>query len=710
MHTRPPRPRTPRTASTVALVPMVAFGALVASAGVVTSTEPTHAVEPFPVRDPFVDLPVGTTMPPGWARIASNDQQASIVENGSAGKWLRMTDNVKYMASAVYNEVPYDSSHGLTVEFDQRMWSPEDTGYADGIGFFLQDASVPLDSIGPVGGGLGYHDGRSACSAGLDGGVVGVGFDRFGNFALPEFIQNAVTVRGAEAECYPVLATTGNRGDGFLEDRGVDAETATYRHVKVDVIPREAGGITAIVTMSESTPVGSEPVELHHLLSTDLPATALPDRMRFGFSASTGGRAEFHEIRNVRATQPTDVVTTASVDTEGPVTAGDDVSFRVRSVNDGPATIGGPADAVARTTALTDDLPLEDVSWTCEAEGGATCGSAQGEGAVATDWTAPPGGQIVLLARGTVPVTTRTGTYSTPAESVTDFTAGRFDEGLAAVARDGSVSDVDLTNNADAVTFDVVLPDAVASDDSATGQQGEPVVVDVVENDPLDGSGADLGSLRLTDDGLEGAELSDDGKQLRVPGEGTYVVDDAGRVTFTPEDGFSGVATPVQYEITSNAGQVASATIRVEVEPGVEPEPEPTPTPTPNPTPTPEPTATPEPTDPPLPTPSDGPGTTQPGAGSGPGAGAGAGAGSGTGGGPAQGGSSGGNGTGEGNGTGNGRAGAETEATSATGPSRLAWTGSDGVLVASLIGVGFAATGAVLLVLRRRRLAEDTDD
>lgn len=690
MHTRPPRVRPPRirpphSVLTVALAPMIAFGVLV-GAGVVTSAAPAHAVDPFPIRDPFVDLPVGTTMPPGWARIASNDQQAAIVENGSAGKWLRMTDNVKYMASAVYNEVPYDSSHGLTVEFDQRMWSPEDTGYADGIGFFLQDASVPLDSIGPVGGGLGYFDGRSACSAGLDGGVVGVGFDRFGNFALPDFVQNAVTVRGAEAECYPVLATTGNRGDGFLEDRGVDAEAATYRHVKVDVVPRDAGGITAIVTMSDPTPVGSEPAELHHLISTDLPATALPDRMRFGFSASTGGRAEFHEIRNVRATQPTDVVTTASVDTEGPVTAGDEVSFRVRSVNDGPATIGGPADAVARTTALTDDLPLEDITWSCEATGGATCGSAQGEGTVATDWTAPPGGQVVLLARGTVPVTTRTGKYSAPAESVTDFTSGRFDEGMAAVARDGSVSDVDLTNNSDVIAFDVVLPDAVAADDSATGQQGEPVVVDVVGNDALDGSGADLGSLRLTDDGLEGAELSDDGKRLHVPGEGTYVVDDAGRVTFTPEDGFSGVASPVRYEITSNAGQVASATIRVEVEPGLKPEPEPTPTPTPSPTP--------EPTDPPVPTPtpSDGSGATLPGDGSGPG----------TGGGPAPSG-------GDGSAPGNGRADAVTEAASATGPARLAWTGSDGVLVASLIGVGLAATGAVLLVLRRRRLTADTD-
>ncbi|TCU44688.1 CshA-type fibril repeat protein [Curtobacterium sp. PhB25] len=668
---RPPRARPSRAAVTVALVPMVALGALVAGAGVVADAPPAHAVDPFPVHDPFVDLPVGTTMPSGWARIASNDQQAAIVENGSAGKWLRMTDNAKYMASAVYNEVPYDSSNGLTVEFDQRMWSPTDTGYADGIGFFLQDAAMPLDSIGPVGGGLGYFDGKSACSAGLDGGVVGVGFDRFGNFALPEFIQNAVTVRGAEAECYPVLATTGNRGDGFLEDRGVDAETATYRHVKVDVVPRDAGGITAIVTMSDATPVGSEPAELHHLISTDLPATALPGQMRFGFSASTGGRAEFHEIRNVRATQPTDVVTTASVDTEGPVTSGDDVSFRVRSVNDGPATIGGPTDAVARTTALIDALPLEDVTWSCEATGGASCGADQGAGVVATDWTAPPGGQIELLARGTVPATTRSGTYSAPVESVTDFTTGRFDEGRAAVARDGSVSDVDLTNNTDTIAFDVVLPDAVASDDAATGQQGEPVVVDVVGNDALDGSGADLGSLRLTDEGFDGAELSDDGKQLRVPGEGTYVVDDAGRVTFTPEGGFSGVASPVRYEITSNAGQVASAELRVEIEAGaVDPTPGPTPEPTAEPTP--------DPTTAPTAGPTADP-TAVPGAGSAAG-------------------------------PGDGPQNASTVGgPSSGGPDRLAWTGSDGVLVAAVLGLGLAAAGGVLLTLRRRRLEVGPD-
>ncbi|ROP74832.1 lectin-like domain-containing protein [Curtobacterium sp. PhB115] len=670
MHTRPPGRR--------ALVGLTALVALVAATGtgIVGHTPPAHAVSPFPVHDPFVDLPVGTTMPPGWARIASNDQQAAIVEDGAAGKWLRMTDNAKYMASAVYNEVPYDSSHGLTVEFDQRMWSPTDTGYADGIGFFLQDAAVPLDSIGPVGGGLGYHDGKSACSAGLDGGVVGVGFDRFGNFALPDAVPNAVTVRGAEAQCYPVLATTGDQGNGFLEDRGADAATATYRHVQVDVVPRAEGGITAIVTMSGATAIGSEPDALRQVISTDLPATALPDRMRFGFSASTGGRAEFHEIRNVRATQPTDVVTTASVDGTGPVTPGDDVTFRVRSENRGPATIGGPADAVARTVAMVQDLPLDDVTWTCEGTGGAACGkdgaTGAGTGPVASDWTAPPGGAVTMVGRGTVPVTTRTGTYTAPAESVTDFAAGRFDEGLAAVARDGSVSDVDLTNNTDTIGFDVVLPEAEASDDAVTGEQGEPVTVDVVGNDALDGSGPDLGSVRLTDDGLEGAELSDDGKTLRVPGEGTYVVDDHGRVTFTPEPSFTGAASPVRYEVTSNAGQVATAVLRVEVSAEAV-----------GPTPTPSPTA-------PVPT----PGPSVPGPG-GPGSG-GAGPG-GAGSGVAPGGAG---------GSGSASTVGSSLDSSVTGPSSLAWTGARGLLVASVLGLGLALTGGVLLVLRRRHRME----
>ena len=36
-------------------------------------------------------------------------------------------------------------------------------------------------------------------------------------------------------------------------------------------------------------------------------------------------------------------------------------------------------------------------------------------------------------------------------------------------------------------------------------------------------------------------------KELDVPGEGTWQVNDDGTVTFTPDDGFEGKPTPVDY-------------------------------------------------------------------------------------------------------------------------------------------------------------------
>ncbi|MGG7306221.1 Ig-like domain-containing protein [Curtobacterium sp. AB451] len=579
---------TPRRAVVnAALTAIVVVGGGLAAT--VTTPSPAHAVAPFPVSDPFAGLPLGTTMPAGWTRIASDDDQATIVDHGAAGRWLRLTDDTKRVSSAVFDESPYDSSQGLSVAFDERMWSTTDTGYADGIGFFLQDAAVPLESIGPVGAGLGYHDGTRPCADGLDGGVVGVGFDRFGNFARPDVVPNAVTIRGAERDCYPVLATTGDLGEGFLEDRETTAAAATHRHVQIDVLPTDADGIRVRVAMSDPVAPDAAPGALREIVTAELPGTSLPDRLRFGFSASTGGRSQFHEIRGLRATQPTDVVTTARTLTDQPVRAGADAVFEVRSENHGPATIGGAADALARTVAVTAGVPLTDVRWTCRADAGATCASPSGTGAEDADWAGPPGSGITLTVRGTVPVTTRSGRWTLPVESVTDFDAGRLDTARSAIALDGSVSDVDLTNNADTAAFEVVLPEAVAVDDEGTAEPGRPLTIDVLGNDPLDGSAADPGSLRLSGDGIDGAEVSADGKRLRVPGEGVWTVGADGRVTFTPEPTFSGSATPVRYQVTTDAGQTVVATIRVAVESGgsvvVPPTPSSTPTVVPSPSP-----------------------------------------------------------------------------------------------------------------------------
>jgi len=53
--------------------------------------------------------------------------------------------------------------------------------------------------------------------------------------------------------------------------------------------------------------------------------------------------------------------------------------------------------------------------------------------------------------------------------------------------------------------------------------------------------------------------------ELTIPGEGTYVVNIDGSVTFTPVDGFAGTATPVTYRATDGKGKTGENTITITV-------------------------------------------------------------------------------------------------------------------------------------------------
>ena len=81
---------------------------------------------------------------------------------------------------------------------------------------------------------------------------------------------------------------------------------------------------------------------------------------------------------------------------------------------------------------------------------------------------------------------------------------------------------------------------------------GSPAVLNVLGNDTGD---FDLSSLRVIDPGTNLGVLS-----LVVPGQGTWTVDTLlGRLTFTPEPGYLGNPTPVNYEITDLSGDVVRA-------------------------------------------------------------------------------------------------------------------------------------------------------
>ncbi len=99
-------------------------------------------------------------------------------------------------------------------------------------------------------------------------------------------------------------------------------------------------------------------------------------------------------------------------------------------------------------------------------------------------------------------------------------------------------------------------------DDTASTPPGEPVTFNVAEND----GNIDPASIDL-DPETPGIQ-----KEITVPGQGTFEVDDEGNVTFTPEDGFTGEAS-IPYTATDSDGNpLEPSEITVTVSPLVDDE------------------------------------------------------------------------------------------------------------------------------------------
>ena len=103
-----------------------------------------------------------------------------------------------------------------------------------------------------------------------------------------------------------------------------------------------------------------------------------------------------------------------------------------------------------------------------------------------------------------------------------------------------------------------VLRAATATDDTARGEAGRPVTVDVTANDqPTEGATFDRGTVVIVDPATRDGVTT-----LDVPGRGTWSVVD-GRVTFTPVEGASGDVS-VRYRVTDSTGTTVEATVTVD--------------------------------------------------------------------------------------------------------------------------------------------------
>ena len=410
---RPARRRRLVTAASV----LTALGVLTAPA--LTPSSSSADTLTFPYAAEFFDADGGTL---------SGD--AEILD-----KRLRLTADVEDQAGAWSTDDTFPSDLGLEIEFDYAMYTTTSDQGADGLLMFLADGSAP-QGVGAYGAALGYACRASTTTGGdvpcdlpgVPGGFAAVAIDHYGNFSKsinqsgPGARPDSVVVRGS-----------GNGISGYRYVTGVPAPGGTVtdgrrtRKVRVTLVPGGAGELFMSVRMETQGVMKTvlDRVALHGEGQAPLPAT-----LRLGFAAATGSHIDVHEIDDVHVWQPADLAVTQDMPASG--RAGQAFTYTVTARNH------GPNDSDPSRLEVVVPPALRDVTWTCAAASGSSCGTAQGTGDVDTAVGLPRDGSATIEVTGHLPAGA-SGTL----------------ESTATVTPATNLADVDETDNVSVVTSDV---------------------------------------------------------------------------------------------------------------------------------------------------------------------------------------------------------------------------------------------------------------
>ncbi len=277
-------------------------GVAVAAACVSTATAAT-----------IVDEPFGAGWTPGTSWATSGTYTPQVV-----------TDNTQTPATAMRlspgspgNQVgllsyatPLPTSEGLDIRFKMAQWAGtinSGSRTADGLTFFLRKGSESSNAAGYLGGSLGYAPYPGGSHVGLAGGLLGVGFDQWGNFtdtstdgtncaglgqAAPGIQNNTIGIRGpgtgTTGYCYlgrttagaVQFGTTTDTRDGRARSVRITVDPATQANPKITVYY----GATASATLTQ-------------VLQVPAPADLLAEpTYRFGLTGSTATNTQNNEV------------------------------------------------------------------------------------------------------------------------------------------------------------------------------------------------------------------------------------------------------------------------------------------------------------------------------------------------------------------------------------------------------------------------------
>lgn len=283
------------------------------------------------------------------------------------GDTTRDGSNGTNQSGTVVSDFPFPSTQGLQVTFTSVTYGGNnyDGKGADGLAFFLMDGARPTsDGEGSYGGSLGYSCGNAKDAPdGVRGGYIGLGIDEFGNFSNrddttntgPGFSPGSIVLRGGGSvswgwlnETYPTrypgtttaagrvkavqdVCRSGRLSDGtrvlnypYLNSVTLPS-TQPIANQQAVTSPRRGSAIpityslritqSGLLSLSYSYNGGAAtPVLTNQSITAS--NGPLPSTFRFGFSASTGGGSNVHEITCFKAEQITTSSSSAGVNAQ----------------------------------------------------------------------------------------------------------------------------------------------------------------------------------------------------------------------------------------------------------------------------------------------------------------------------------------------------------------------------------------------------------
>ncbi len=230
---------------------------------------------------------------PGWFL----DGDALLTSGGvdpSGQGWLRLTDDTGDQAGSAIYDTPFSSNDGISVTLQYATYGGSG---ADGFTFYLIDGETVSPTVGAPGGALGYsYNHESPIAPGVTNGYVGIGFDEFGNFSNQNYGDCNPSCPGQSPDTVAIRGSgTLDTGFNFLINNPATIETGdrsgahTVNIVIVDQLitvrmDSGSGYVTLIDQYDLQAAPGQDPI---------------PYTFKMGFSASTGGSTNYHEIRNL---------------------------------------------------------------------------------------------------------------------------------------------------------------------------------------------------------------------------------------------------------------------------------------------------------------------------------------------------------------------------------------------------------------------------